>query len=225
MRKYAIPALLATAAFAVSGINGAYASSPYKGPFYLSVFGGLTEQDDTEFDYAAGATITTTNESGYAAGAALGYNVGQVGPISGIRTELEISYRKNDVEDHSLNGGAALAGPTGETEATAFMLNGYHDFLLGSSFVPYVGAGIGFANVKFKDFGVTAIPDVLDDDQNVFAYQAMAGVRYSLTQALALGIEYRYFATNDVDVTSQVGFGSQANYATHNGLVNLSYSF
>lgn len=225
MPKYLLTALLSTAILACgSAVANAQTAQAYKGAFYVSIFGGLADQRETEFNYAPTAKIKTTFDSGYAAGAALGYNLGQLSPTGGVRAEFEFSYRKSDVEDHSLNGGPALAGPTGEVETTAFMLNGYYDVLLGRV-VPYIGAGIGAANVNFKEFGVAAIPNVLDDDETVLAYQGIAGVRYGLTDALSLGVEYRYFATSDVDVTSAVGTSSKANYETHNGLVNLTYNF
>jgi opacity protein-like surface antigen len=40
------------------------------------------------------------------------------------------------------------------------------------------------------------------DTVTVLAYQALAGVRYRINPALALNINYRYFATSSTDFTS-----------------------
>ena len=62
-----------------------------------------------------------------------------------------------------------------------------------------------------------------------FAYQAIAGVSYALTERVSLGIEYRYFATTDPSYSDNPGGGGtsrvDAEYKTHNVLVNLIYRF
>ncbi|MDA0664304.1 MAG: outer membrane beta-barrel protein, partial [Proteobacteria bacterium] len=54
------------------------------------------------------------------------------------RGEFELSHREVDVD--SVSG---AAGSTGDLSGTALMMNGFYDFSNGSSFTPYVGAGIG----------------------------------------------------------------------------------
>ncbi len=106
------------------------------------------------------------------------------------------------------------------------LLNVYQDLNFGTSkLVPYIGAGVGYANVKYKNFGVAAIPDVLDDSYNAFAYQAIIGTAYEITPALALTVDYRYFATEDKDVTTAIGNTTSIGYTSNNITAGLRYNF
>jgi len=71
--------------------------------------------------------------------------------------------------------------------------------------VPYVGVGVGGADVIFDadNFQNIASGDVVDGKENdvVFAWQAFAGVRFQLARNLSLGIGYKFFATEDPSFT------------------------
>ena len=74
--------------------------------------------------------------------------------------------------------------------------NAYYDFKLEAKFNPYLGLGLGIAEVEADTFGVDAIPDVLDDHDSVFAYQFIAGVSFSALPDLDIFAEYRHMATD-----------------------------
>ena len=188
---------------------------------YVGVHGMWTDLKDFDFKVAPG-TVESRFDSGMGFGITLGRTFDQ------FRGELEYSSRKNDIKSHSLNGGSTLAGSKGEAKSDAFMLNGYYDINTNSAFVPYIGAGIGMAKVKFDDFGVDAIPDVLNDNESQLAYQFMAGGEYRFADTWGLFAEYRYFATEDVDVTTSAATGGVANsiaYKTNNVLVGARFMF
>lgn len=71
----------------------------------------------------------------------------------------------------------------------SLMGNVYYDFLNCSSWTPYVGAGLGYAWVKAKNFD-----DGKDLDKSVYnlAWQAMAGVAYKVNTNWTLDAGYRY---------------------------------
>ena len=188
---------------------------------YVGVHGMWTDLKDFDFQVAPG-TVESQFDSGIGFGITLGRTFDQ------FRGELEYSSRKNDIKSHSLNGGSTLAGSKGEAKSDAFMLNGYYDINTNSAFVPYIGAGIGMAKVKFDDFGVDAIPDVLNDNESQLAYQFMAGGEYRFADTWGLFAEYRYFATEDVDVNTSAATGGVANsiaYKTNNVLVGARFMF
>ena len=78
----------------------------------------------------------------------------------------------------------------------AFLLNICWDYHTGSEWTPYVGAGIGTANVKMD--GVTnedANLTVADGKDNALVHQLKAGVQWALGQQLQATVGYRYLRT------------------------------
>ena len=188
---------------------------------YIGIHGMWTDLKDFDFQVAPGS-IDSQFDSGTGFGITLGRSFDQ------LRGELEYTVRMNDIKSHALNGGSTLAGSKGEAKSDAFMLNGYYDFTNSSAFVPYIGAGLGMAKVKFDNFGVDAIPDVLNDSKSQFAYQFMAGGEYRFDDKWGLFAEYRYFATEDVDVSTSTGTGTVSNsiaYNTNNVLIGARFMF
>ena len=207
---------LLSGAILVSVSGAAMANSTYVG-----IHGMWTDLKDVDFQVAPGS-IDSQFDSGMGFGVTLGRSYDQ------FRAEVEYSSRKNDIKSHALNGGATLDGSKGEAKSDAFMLNGYYDFATSGAFIPYLGAGIGMAKVKFDDLGVSAIPNVLNDSESQFAYQFMAGGEYRFAESWGLFAEYRYFATGDVDVTTSTATGSVSNsiaYETNNILVGARIMF
>lgn len=194
---------------------------------YFSLHGAYTMADEFDFRVAPG-TVSTDFDDGYGLGAAYGVRLGQPGAPTRWRVEGELSYRQNDVDTHRLNGGAPLAGPTGELENTSVMANAYIDFGADAAFTPYLGGGVGLAMIDAKNFGVGAIPAVLDDDDTVLAYQLIAGAAYDVSPSAELFFEYRWFATEDPDVTTSAATGgvdTSIEYQTNNFLVGARFYF
>lgn len=97
---------------------------------------------------------------------------------NGFRLEGELAYRDNDLD-----------GVPQDSAITSLMANAYYDFNRGGRFQPYIGAGIGYGRID-----VTG-----NDDQDAWAWQAMAGVAVGLTDRLDLDIGYRYFDMPEAD--------------------------
>ena len=135
-----------------------------------------------------------------------------------FRVELELVYGTNDVDRHldlvaagiplaaedagvlvtgSGNLGVTtadlLADGRGDTSIIAPMVNAYYDFALDGGFTPHVGFGVGYARVA-SDFRPSGV-EVLDDQDWVFAFQAMAGLAYPIAQNVELFGGYRYLQT------------------------------
>ena len=101
---------------------------------------------------------------------------------NGFRSDAELLYL-----DGSGKSGA------GDTHVLAGFLNGYYDFLPNSQWRPFIGAGIGVADVKVDDSLVAP-----HGDQTSFAYQATAGVSHPFTDRLTGEVAYRYIGVPDV---------------------------
>jgi hypothetical protein len=142
---------------------------------------------------------------------------------NGLRAEIEGSYRSNGIDNIStlrVNGGLLpLANVNGSLATYAAMANvdydlPFHGF--GLPLQPYIGAGLGYARLRFTDpsgdgFGTFLLPEnnrftapdiVSLGSAGAFAYQAIAGVSMPLriVPGLAATLEYRFFGTARADV-------------------------
>jgi len=115
---------------------------------------------------------------------------------------------------------------SGKLTTHAVMGNVYYDLFSDShlekrfSFSPYVGVGLGYAH-NTRDFNQTFLDITLADESitsNLFAYQAMIGVRMYVSQKISIAPEYRYFATTKLN-------NSDDNLSSNSFFLNLSYQF
>lgn len=125
-------------------------------------------------------------ESAVFGSAGAGYDLG-----NGLRAEGEVTYSKSDFDDAS-----------GDAKTLGAFANIVYDFKvpgIPDQIRPFVGAGVGMANVKLDD-------GLLDDDDTGLAYQAKAGVSYQVNDRLTAEMAYRYQRVTDV----QYGAGASA---------------
>lgn len=170
------------------------------------------------------ATFGTTKleyDAGYRLNFAGGYN------FNPIRAELEIYYSRSNVDTmrNAFVGGGATLKASGATSTTALMANGYYDFVTGTPFSPYLGAGIGWAKVDVNSVTAPGYTTT-DDGDNVFAFQGMVGVAYEVTKQLALTAEYRYFGAQDVSLRDRTGTAYKTDgQRVHSFGAGLRYAF
>jgi opacity protein-like surface antigen len=197
------------------------ASPAFAEGFYVGVHGGgvFLPEADTDVTNTGQPTIAAELERdpGWLAGAAAGY----VWPV-GFALEGEVTYRENRLDKIALLG--MELGLDGDEHSYAALANAYYRFDTGGSFTPYFGAGVGAAVLTLDAEAENG--GTFDDSETVFAYQAMAGVDYAITQHLAFGVEYRYFATAKAELSdSQAGNTTDLDteYRAHNVLARLIY--
>ncbi|MEJ0059094.1 MAG: outer membrane beta-barrel protein [Terricaulis sp.] len=199
----ALAALMIGAAGAAEATEGWYA----RGDVGYSFDGELGIDDDGLYDWGDSSLDEDWVES-------IGFGYAMA---SGFRLEGEISHRFNQLEDTpTLDLG-------GDVHAWGVMLNGYYDFNRNGSIQPYLGLGLGMAqiNANGADAGLPARS--FDDVENTLAYQGLAGVAFSVTERLSLDVGYRYFAAPDYTFNSLQPFaferdGSYTNQAVTVGL-------
>ncbi|MEI7446805.1 MAG: RodZ domain-containing protein, partial [Burkholderiales bacterium] len=99
---------------------------------------------------------------------------------------------------------AGTSGPLGHgsTRVTTLMLNAIKDFNAGGNIKPYVGVGVGAARVDsnasslYKSGGLQS--NGFDDSDTNFAYNALVGVGFKLSERLTADLGYTYTGVDDL---------------------------
>jgi opacity protein-like surface antigen len=218
--------LLCLATVVMVGLS-ASVSLAAAGP-YLTLQGGATWLEDADIDFdgvpSSDFSLEAEFDTGFNAGVAAGYDYGPA------RLEAEIAYRQNDVDKFKgqFQGEGFEGSADEDVSATSLMVNAYWDIPTGSPITPYIGGGVGFANVSFNEVEVEGV-EIVDDDDNVFAYQLAAGVAFEINPNLALDLGYRFFATEDPELEADLGAGFEADFETeyesHNVSLGLRFIF
>lgn len=195
------------------------ASTSFAAGPYMSVNVGSTWVEDATNTVPPPQPFSfeTEFDIGFNVGASAGYDFG-LGRLEG-----EVAYRQNDIDMivNDLGEGFVVDG---DLSALSLMFNGYWDFETISPVTPYLGAGIGFANVSANDLR-DVDGTIVDDDDLVFAYQFGAGAAFALNEAMALDLGYRFFATTDPEFTDVEGVAFESEYQTHNISLGLRINF
>jgi opacity protein-like surface antigen len=157
-------------------------------------------------------------------GAGIGWQVS-----SRFRFDFTGEYRTTAQVKGMDNLTGELLAPAGELQAntlyqgnvSAFvgLANAYIDLFSSRGFTPYVGAGIGFANVKMSNFTTSSTATFIDaatgaafsettagvsasNTQTNFAWAIMAGTSYDLSPNAKLDLGYRYLNLGSSATTS-----------------------
>jgi len=193
--------------------------------FYLSAgYTMMYAPDDTiEFTTVTAASGTTflDYDLGFrSASLAAGY-----GFSSGLRGELEISYRRNELEviEFSDQRGVLNTGANDAVDAFNGFANLYYDFQPKLPVQPYLGFGAGVTSVGYKgNFSVLtgfmrSESPLFDDRATAFAWQVIAGASIAFTPRTRLSAEYRYWQTSNLDFASDAA-AVETNYRTQHKL-------
>ncbi len=165
------------------------------GPFLSMLVGGVSTEDveagstDVEFD------------TGFAFAGQFGYQ------FDAFRLAGEFGYQLFD--------GESDADVSSELDVTRFTLNGYLDLPLAPNIGPYIGGGIGVANVRTGD----DLSDDFEDEDTAFTWHGEAGLNIGLNPRLSLAPTYRYQWTD-----TNIGGQSEA-LKSHIFGVSLRYQF
>jgi len=208
--------------FRIAGVWLAFAmalfGSPSQAQFYIggeAGWTGLFDQPDT----INGVTSATARfNNGFNTGVRGGYEVGA------WRFEVEYSYRQNGARD-LVGSNFAIKAAGGDRHSNSIMTNVVYDFTLGYPITPHIGFGVGAANV-FDGLMLQGLGQVFNNHNWQFSYQGIAGIRYELTPALTLDLDYRYFATiEQMFSIPKTSFKYSVYYNTNNFVVSLIYRF
>ena len=168
MKSRQIKLKLAALSAACASLAAPMLAQAGNGP-YIGVEGGANWQAPQNFDFGGGVDATAKFkhpfDAGYIGGLTFGY-----GTAIGLRPELELDYRRNDIKSFA---GASISGY--ENAYTA-MGNLWYDIKTPTGFFsvvhPYFGGGVGGAR-----FAVRNTPGN-NDFSTKFAYQGGAGLGF-----------------------------------------------
>ncbi len=179
---------------------------------YVDIAGGANFLQDSDIS-GTGLSTEAGFDTGFAVKAAIGNAMD-----TGFRFEAEVAYRDNDAD----GVGSSSAG--GDVTAWSLMGNAIYDIKTGGRLTPYIGVGAGVAGIDWN--GVTPVGGgSVDDNDTVFAYQGIAGLAYAVNDNLKLTLDYRYFATEEPDLTTSAGTNFDGDYQSHSLLVGLRWTF
>ncbi len=226
MRKTIIGLALATTVLATPAMAR-------DGSWYMELDAGGFKLEDTKF--AVGATadaVTVDHDIGADAGFIVGYDFG------GFRLEAEASYKGTNPDGLTASVGVPRGSNTslftgrledenvgGKHTALSFMANGLLDFGADDGLQGFIGGGVGYATVKHELSTDAAGPGWLDDSDGGFAWQAIAGVRTPISNRWDLGLKYRLFNVDNVDMVDGLGREVSSKWRSHSLLLTLAYNF
>lgn len=190
-------------------------------PWYVALRGGAVFADDTSFG-VLGTDVTTSYDTGPFVAGAVGYQFHN----TGLRAEAELGYLESSVDAHDV-GGVAFANDdaTGDTSAFFGLASVYYDLPFNSPIRPFVGGGIGAADVSFENHGTSGTGTVLDDANTAFAWHLTAGVNYDISPNMALEVGYRYMEFDGIDVSATDGTESTIDASNNIVFAGLKYRF
>ncbi len=135
---------------------------------------------------------TSSIKDSYVGAIGVGYKA------SWLRTDITGDYGWRAMYSGSTDSGANTV--SAKIESYTILLNGYLDLGTWSGFTPYIGAGIGGAQVSTRNYETTP-PQVTEPPKTArwnLAWAAMAGVSVNLTYNVLLDIGYRHIDMGDV---------------------------
>ena len=226
---------VALGALLLAGTSTVAVAQSYPPGPYLGLKGGGTLLEDQDFKGRDGNPLNFTKETdiGFGVLGFGGYSFGW------WRIEGELGYRRveNDQLRIGNDGGLPIAqglaaAQTGTTQnangsANAISVMGNVIYDLPFSFAgisPYIGAGLGVARVEERRLAGGGARYV-DDQDNRFAYQGIAGLNWVFNPKWSMSLEYRYFATSDAEYKDAANRPVEGEFKTHNAFIGLTYHF
>jgi OOP family OmpA-OmpF porin len=176
---------------------------------------GLSDQTDT----VSGITSPMARfNGGFNTGVRAGYEWGP------WRFEEEYSYRQNGARD-LVGSNFTVNAAGGERHSNSIMTNVIYDFTPGYPITPHVGFGVGAADV-FDGLKLLGIGQVFNGNSWQFGYQGIAGIRYHLSGAFTLDLDYRFFATIAPTFSiPRTNLQYSTYYRTNNFVASVTYRF
>jgi opacity protein-like surface antigen len=208
-----------------------------------------TRTTSSVYTQTSSQSVDTSFKTGFVLGGNAGVEWG-----NGLRTELELAFRQNNSKKHAHlkthfhshfltyttttgEGGVTTLSTSDRSRdsqvpanlrlrAWSLMANAWYDFDLGLPITPYVGGGLGLAQVKIS--GDLAGHRLFEKNDSVFAWQVGAGASLPISDAAKLFLDYRYFSADNAHLKLEPGFhgGSiNADFNSHSLLLGIRFNF
>lgn len=229
MRKFVIGMAMASTALTAPAMAR-------DGQWYVELGGGPMIVEDVTLDVDDNLDDAEIGlDEGYDFGGVVGYDFGA------FRLEAEASYRAADLDDITAGvAGLQASNPAGapgtvvfqdtlpaagELNMLSFMLNGLFDFGSDDGLQGFFGGGIGVARVDMDATVALSGPGAINDSDTGLAWQLLAGVRAPISDSWDVGLRYRYFNAEDVNLVDTRGLGLVTDVKSHSILGTITYNF
>ena len=119
-----------------------------------------------------------------------------------FRGELEYVWRKYSNDDTEFD--------TLKFKSYSYMANVYYDFMPYNWWTPYVGAGLGYTNLKYNNFDTASLISNGRYKEDNFTWALGAGASLKVTNRFNVDLGYRYYDMGSIkhaDVTAQEVYG------------------
>ncbi len=170
---------------------GAQAQGQVPNPWYVALGAGGAWYNDLKF----GGSPSASMDTGFTLNSAFGRYIDD---IRVVRLEAEVLYATSDIGN--LSGTTA----SGTLSNAGVMFNAIYDIRFNSSWVPYIGGGIGYSRVDFDGLSSGGVT-LLNDSDDAFSWQFKAGVAYEFSPSWVVNLGYRYYGTDNLDFTDPAG--------------------
>jgi opacity protein-like surface antigen len=171
---------------AVSAADVASTDAGVRKEHYLSLSGGLSFADATEFE-TVGATGEIFFHGGWTGSAALGIHL-----TNTLRSEVELSIHTNDLEDEYIDGLGTIE-LDGNVSVVTTLAKLAYDFDL-NSLKPFVAIGIGLAHFEAE----IQVPITGSDHDTVLAGAVEGGFAYVVSDRVDLFTKAQLLVLGDV---------------------------
>ncbi|HTH28720.1 MAG TPA: outer membrane beta-barrel protein, partial [Sphingobium sp.] len=214
MRKLGLAIALASTALATPALAR-------EGSWYVGVHGGgmIVEDMDTVVTGTPNSNSTWNTNTGWDVDGVMGYDFGM------FRLEAEVGYRKAFTDVNAYANG--VNSTRGNARSLNFTVNALLDFGNDDGLQGFIGGGAGVARTYLYSL-TTAGSDT------GFAWQAIAGLRYPLSNRIDFELKYRYFNHEGVDLRTSTqpdprfapaGSPFTTDFRSHSLLAGLTYNF
>lgn len=193
---------------------------------YVKILGGASFMGDTDGTQngiaGAGATGDGSYDTGFVAGAAVGYEINDR-----FSAELEWDYRTNGLDQYKFSDGTNFN--EGDLSSNIIFLNGFYHFqpVASSKLRPYVGAGLGYVQEIDIDLQPAGGSETSYEGDANFAYQFMAGAQYALNDNWSINSELRYTRVDSIEFKQEDGSAklNDIDYDPVTVMAGVSYHF
>ncbi len=188
----------------VLGIPGVYITG--------SAGGGTLEDFDIR-EQTTNNVFRADPLAGYSVSGAAGLDFGI------IRLEGEVFYNDNELDSF----GGFFGNFDGTVQTLAGMGNIFLDIPTGIGITPFIGGGIGYADVE-ADIS-SGFASLVNDSDGGLAWQLRAGIAFAIFPYTDLTLGYRYFVTEDLDMQNASGSVEIEGLRSHIGEIGLRITF
>lgn len=155
---------------------------------YFNADAGVNWAQDADIK-GGGTSETLKTDIGFRFSAGVGYNLDKNWGV-----EFDTGYVWNTIDKI---GSSSFSGDSSFSHIP-FIVNVVYRYQFGPQFETYIGGGAGGAYSVLSIDDTVGVVRVNDDDGDVvFAWQAIAGVRYLLSETMSVGVGYKYLGTTE----------------------------